>query len=125
MGSYSPFDNATLVFEVYGSFSTDPATGNRVQNNVSETYTCNIQLSGKFQENKEGINKVDTQCSGRLLSPATFSSKIKAGMYASATVNGVQGRVRIIDLGTNLLPFARASQFQSFDGIFEQTGAAG
>lgn len=125
MGSYAPFDNATLVFKVYGSFSTDPSTGNRVQNNVSETYLCNVQLRGKFTSNKEGVNEVDTSCEGKLLSPATFSSKIKAGMIADATVNGVTGKLRILDLGTNILPYARATQFQSFDGVFEQTGAAG
>ena len=125
MGSYSPFDNATLVFKVYSSYSTDKATGNLVQNDTNETYICNVQLSGKFSENKEGVNEVESRCSGKLLSPATFSTKIKAGMYADATINGVTGRVRLVDLGTNMLPYARATQFQSFAGVFEQTGAAG
>ena len=125
MGSYSPFDNTTLVFKVYSSYSTDKATGNLVQNDANETYICNVQLSGKFSENKEGVNEVETRCSGKLLSPATFSTKIKAGMYATATINGVTGRLRLVDLGTNMLPYARATQFQSFAGVFEQTGAAG
>jgi hypothetical protein len=125
MGSYSPFDNATLVFKVYSSYSTDKATGNLVQNDTNETYICNVQLSGKFSENKEGVNEVESRCSGKLLSPATFSTKIKAGMYADATINGVTGRLRLVDLGTNMLPYARATQFQSFAGVFEQTGAAG
>ena len=125
MGSYSPFDNTTLVFKVYSSYSTDKATGNLVQNDTNETYICNVQLSGKFSENKEGVNEVESRCSGKLLSPATFSTKIKAGMYADATINGVTGRVRLVDLGTNMLPYARATQFQSFAGVFEQTGAAG
>lgn len=125
MGSYSPFDNTTLVFKVYSSYSTDKATGNLVQNDTNETYICNIQLSGKFSENKEGVNEVESRCSGKLLSPATFSTKIKAGMYADATINGVTGRLRLVDLGTNMLPYARATQFQSFAGVFEQTGAAG
>ena len=125
MGSYSPFDNSTLVFKVYSSYSTDKATGNLVQNDTNETYICNVQLSGKFSENKEGVNEVESRCSGKLLSPATFSTKIKAGMYADATINGVTGRVRLVDLGTNMLPYARATQFQSFAGVFEQTGAAG
>ncbi len=125
MGSYSPFDNTTLVFKVYSSYSTDKATGNLVQNDTNETYICNVQLSGKFSENKEGVNEVESRCSGKLLSPATFSTKIKAGMYADATSNGVTGRLRLVDLGTNMLPYARATQFQSFAGVFEQTGAAG
>ena len=125
MGSYSPFDNTTLVFKVYSSYSTDKATGNLVQNDTNETYICNVQLSGKFSENKEGVNEVESQCSGKLLSPATFSTKIKAGMYADATINGVTGRLRLVDLGTNMLPYARATQFQGFAGVFEQTGAAG
>jgi hypothetical protein len=125
MGSYSPFDNTTLVFKVYSSYSTDKATGNLVQNDTNEPYICNVQLSGKFSENKEGVNEVESRCSGKLLSPATFSTKIKAGMYADATINGVTGRLRLVDLGTNMLPYARATQFQSFAGVFEQTGAAG
>ena len=125
MGSYSPFDNTTLVFKVYSSYSTDKATGNLVQNDTNETYICNVQLSGKFSENKEGVNEVESRCSGKLLSPATFSTKIKAGRYADATINGVTGRLRLVDLGTNMLPYARATQFQSFAGVFEQTGAAG
>ena len=46
-------------------------------------------------------------------------------MTADATVNGAVGKIRILDLGTNIIPYARATQFQSFDGVFEQTGAAG
>jgi len=124
MSFYAPFDNATLIFKVYGSYSTDPTTGNRVQNDVSETYICNVQLNRKITENKEGINEVETRCAGKLLSPAFFSSKIKAGMIADATINGVSGKLRLLDMGSNTLVFARASQFQDFTGIFEQTGAA-
>ena len=125
MGSYSPFDNTTLVFKVYSSYTTDKSTGNFIQNSVDETYTCNVQLSGTFSESKEGVNETEFRCTGKLLSPATFSAKIKTGMYADATINGVTGRFRIVDLGTNVLPYARATQFQSFSGVFEQAGAGG
>lgn len=124
MGAYSPYDNATLVFSVYVNFITDPATGNRIQNSQNETYVCSVQLDEKFSENKEGINEIEAECSGKLLSPATFSDKIKVGMVAEATINGVQGKLRLLDMGSNTLVFARASQFQNFSGIFEQTGAA-
>ena len=125
MGKYSPFDNATLVFEVYGSYSVDPTTGNTVPSNISETYKCNVQLDGAFTENKEGVNEVSSSCSGKLLEPAVFTSKIKVGMEAAATINGVEGRLRLLDLGTNILPYVRETQFQSFTGVFEQNGAAG
>ena len=125
MGAYSPFDNAELTFQVYGSFSLDPTTGNAVQNFLPETYICNIQLEGAFEEQNQGVNKVSTSCSGKLLSPAIFSDKISIGMEAAATINGVEGTVRILDLGTNILPFARKTQFQSFSGVFEQVGKAG
>jgi len=125
MGAYSPFDNAELTFQVYGSFSLDPTTGNAVQNFLPETYICNIQLEGAFEEQNQGVNKVSTSCSGKLLSPAIFSEKISIGMEAAATINGVEGIVRILDLGTNILPFARKTQFQSFSGVFEQVGKAG
>jgi hypothetical protein len=125
MGAYSPFDNAELTFQVYGSFSLDPTTGNAVQNFLPESYICNIQLEGAFEEQNQGVNKVSTSCSGKLLSPAIFSDKISIGMEAAATINGVEGTVRILDLGTNILPFARKTQFQSFSGVFEQVGKAG
>ena len=125
MGAYSPFDNAELTFQVYGSFSLDPTTGNAVQNFLPESYICNIQLEGAFEEQNQGVNKVSTSCSGKLLSPAIFSEKISIGMEAAATINGVEGTVRILDLGTNILPFARKTQFQSFSGVFEQVGKAG
>ena len=125
MGKYSPFDNATLVFQVYGSYTVDSTTGNTVQNNVSETYKCNVQLDGAFSETKEGVNEVSASCSGKLLEPAVFTSKIKVGMEADATINGATGKLRILDLGTNVLPFARATQFQSFTGVFEQYGGGG
>lgn len=125
MGAYSPFDNAELTFQVYGSFALDPSTGNAVQNFLPESYICNIQLEGAFEEQNQGVNKVSTSCSGKLLSPAIFSDKISIGMEAAATINGVEGTVRILDLGTNILPFARKTQFQSFSGVFEQVGKAG
>ena len=125
MGSYAPFDNATLVFQVYSSFVPDPTTGNRIQQNQSQTYVCNVQLNSKFTDNKEGVNEVETSCTGKLLTPSTFSSKIKAGMVAEATINGVSGKLRLLDLGSNTLTYARPSQFQNFTGQFEQTGAAG
>ena len=125
MGKYSPFDNATLIFQVYGSYVVDSTTGNTIQNNVSETYKCNVQLDGAFTENKEGVNEVSASCSGKLLEPAVFTSKIKVGMEADATINGATGKLRILDLGTNVLPYARATQFQSFTGVFEQYGGGG
>jgi len=126
MGAYSPFDNAELTFQVYGSFQLDSTTGNFVQNFTPESYICNIQLEGIFEEElNQGINKVSTSCSGKLLSPAIFSDKISIGMEAAATINGVEGTVRILDLGTNILPFARKTQFQSFSGVFEQLGKGG
>ena len=125
MGSYAPFDNATLTFQVYSSYVTDPTTGNRVQQNQPQTDVCNVQLNSKFTENNEGVNEIETSCSGKLLNPPTFSSKIKAGMIAEAVINGVTGKLRVTDLGSNTLTYARASQFQNFTGQFEQTGAAG
>tara|TARA_B100001059_G_scaffold217197_1_gene236231 strand:- start:647 stop:1024 length:378 start_codon:yes stop_codon:yes gene_type:complete len=124
MGAYSPYDNANLSFPIYSSFSVDPNTGNRVQNTTNETYSCSVQLKNKFTENKEGINEIETRCFGKLLEPSVFSDKIKVGMVADATINGVPGKLRLLDLGSNTLVFARASQFQDFTAVFEQTGAA-
>jgi hypothetical protein len=125
MGAYSPFDNAKLVFQVYSSFSTDQSTGNLIQKTVEETYLCNIQLNTATSKTKAGANEVEIFCNGKLLSPSTFSSKIRVGMEASATINGLLGKLRILDLGSNVLSFARSTQFQEFRAEFEQIGAAG
>lgn len=125
MGAYAPFDNATLTFEVYGSFALDSQTGNRVPVNTNETYTANIQLESNQSDFKPGIDENEMPAKGRLLSPTEFSSKIKAGSVATCTVNGVSGTFRITNLGTNTLPFARNTLFQEFSGVFEQTGRGG
>ncbi len=125
MGFYSPFDNSTLTFAVYGSFSVDPFTKNRVQNSVDEVYTCNIQLNVAQSDVREGVNLGDLVCTGKLLAPSVFSEKVKVGALAQAVINGVQGTVRLVDIGTNVLPIARASQFQNFVGVFEQVGRTG
>lgn len=125
MGAFAPFDNASLEFEVYGSYATDPQTGNRVPVNTTESYTANIQLQSSKQDIKPGIDKNDIPCKGRLLSPTTFSGKVKVGAYASCTVNGISGRLRITDLGSNMLTYARNTLYQEFSGVFEQNGKGG
>ena len=64
-------------------------------------------------------------CNGRLLSPTTFSAKVKVGSVASCTVNGISGTIRLTDLGSNTLTYARSTLFQEFTGVFEQNGKAG
>ena len=100
MGIYAPFDNATLVFKVYNGFTTDETTGNRIQQDREQTYVCNIQLSPKFSENREGLNKVDTLCEGHLLNPAVFDTKIKVSVDVQAT----RSTAIWIELGTNADP---------------------
>jgi len=125
MGAYSPFDNSKLVFQVFSSYSTDQSTGNLIQKTVEETYLCNIQLSASNSKTKAGANEVEIFCRGKLLAPSTFSFKIRVGMEASATINGLRGKLRILDLGSNVLSFARSTQFQEFTAEFEQIGNAG
>ena len=125
MGAYAPFDNATLTFKVYSSFAVDPTTGNRVPVNADETYTANIQLQTGTTTNNPGVDENDIPCTGRLLSPTQFSAKVKVGSEATCTVNGISGTLRLTDLGSNTLTFARNTLFQQFTGVFEQSGKAG
>lgn len=125
MGAYAPFDNATLVFQVYSSFATDPQTGNRVPVNTAETYVANIQLEPSRQDYKPGIDENKVPCKGRLLAPTTFSSKVKVGMVADCTVNGITGTLRLTNIGSQELLFARSTLHQGFIGEFEQTGKGG
>lgn len=122
MGAFSPYDNASLTFKVYSKYAVDPNTGNRVAVTQEEKYDANIQLQLSRQDQKPGIDENDINCTGRLLSPATFSSKVSVGSVAECTVNGLVGKLRITDLGSNTLTYARSILFQEFTGIFEQIG---
>jgi hypothetical protein len=125
MGAYAPFDNASVTFKVYSSFAVDSRTGNRVPVTTDESYTANIQLQSNKAELKPGIDEGEMLCKGRLLSPTEFSSKVKVGSTGTCTVNGITGTLRLTDLGSNTLTFARNTLFQEFTGIFEQTGKGG
>mgnify|MGYP001313130448 CR=1 FL=1 len=125
MGAYAPFDNASISFEVYSTFALDSNTGNRVPVTTSESYVANIQLQANKSVPKPGIDENDMTCTGRLLSPPQFSDKVKVGSIATCTVNGIQGTLRLTDLGSNTLTFARSTLFQEFIGVFEQTGRGG
>jgi len=125
MGAYAPFDNASVTFKVYSSFAVDSRTGNRVPVTTDESYTANIQLQPNKADQKPGINEGEMLCKGRLLSPTEFSSKVKVGSVGTCTVNGITGTLRLTDLGSNTLTFARNTLFQEFSGVFEQTGKGG
>lgn len=125
MGAYAPFDNASVTFKVYSSFAVDSQTGNRVPVTTDESYTANIQLQSNKAELKQGIDEGEMLCKGRLLSPTEFSSKVKVGSTGTCTVNGITGTLRLTDLGSNTLTFARNTLFQEFSGVFEQTGKGG
>ena len=125
MGAFAPFDNAALSFQVYNAFAVDSQTGNRVPVNTTESYVANIQLQPNKSEQKPGIDENDVTCKGRLLSPTEFSAKVKVGSTAACTVNGISGTLRLTDLGSNTLTFARNTLHQEFMGVFEQNGKAG
>ena len=125
MGAYVPFDNASVTFKVYSSYGVDSRTGNRVPVTTDETYTANIQLQPNKSDEKPGINEGEMLCKGRLLSPTEFTSKVKVGSVGTCTVNGITGTLRLTDLGSNTLTFARNTLFQEFSGVFEQNGKGG
>ena len=125
MGAFAPYDNASLAFKVYSSFAVDSKTGNRVPVNSTENYTANIQLQPNKSDQKPGIDENEMVCKGRLLSPSSFSAKVKVGSVASCTVNGINGTLRLTDLGSNTLTYARSTLFQEFTGVFEQNGKGG
>jgi len=125
MGAYAPFDNATLVFDVYSSFATDSKTGNRVPVTTAQTYVANIQLQPNGQDFKPGIDENKVPCRGRLLTPSTFSSKVQVGMTAKCTVNGITGTLRVTNIGSQELLFARSTLHQGFIGEFKQIGKGG
>ncbi len=125
MGAFAPFDNSSLDFAVYSSYAIDPQTGNRVPVNTTETYAANVQLQPVQLSSDPGIDQSDMSCKGRLLSPTVFSTKVKVGSIATCTVNGISGTLRLTDLGSNTLTYARSTLHQEFTGVFEQNGKVG
>ncbi|MGA0787459.1 MAG: hypothetical protein ACO3QH_08205 [Ilumatobacteraceae bacterium] len=122
IATYAPWGNAQLAFEVgTTSITDDPETGNPVQGIEVLEYLAAITLDTPNWQPQAGVDNTTYTCRGRLLTPATFDSRITNGSQAEATINGAYGRFELtFDLAMDA--FHRRDLRQAFQGTFRVNG---
>lgn len=123
IADYAPWGNAELAFEVptNGVLTTDPTTGNPVQQTVVLEYLAAIRLQPPAWNAQSGVDNTSYSCQGRLLTPVTLDPRITNGSQALATINGYRGRFELVmDLAMDA--YHRPSLRQSIQGTFRVIG---
>jgi hypothetical protein len=122
IGSYAPWGNAQLAFEVAtGLTTTDPTTGNTTQSTEIVEYLAAITLQPPRWAGKGGIDTTTYACEGRLLSPSVLDPRITNGSQAVALINGYQGRFELT-YSLNMDRAAYRDIRQTLSGIFRVVG---
>lgn len=125
IAQYFPYGNAQLNFSVgTGAFSTDPATGNQIEESVELEYLAAVTLTpGNYTPNL-GSDVTAYQFKGKLLRPRTLDPRISNGSTSFAFINGVYGRVELVfDAPQN--PAYLSDINQNLVGIFRVVGGQG
>jgi hypothetical protein len=122
VSAYAPWGNAQLAFELGSGFATtDPATGNPVQEIEVVEYLAALTLQAPSWKPEAGADSTTYACRGRLLSPATLDPRITNGSQAEAVINGYRGRFELVfDLAMDA--FHRGALRQTIEGTFRVTG---
>lgn len=122
VSAYAPWGNAQLAFEVGTGFaSTDPATGNAVQNTETLEYLAALTLSVPNWTPEGGIDNTTYSCRGRLLSPSVLDPRITNGSQAAAVINGYHGRFELV-FDLTMDPPHRRDLRQPLGGTFRVVG---
>lgn len=118
--SLAPFDTTTLVFQVPGTYATDPATGNWVASTTPETYTAALRdRSMPDYLVQTGVDATTVYLEGTLLYPNQWSAHIRPGMIAQATWQGLKGR---FELYPSSMPGFETILRQPVRGLFRMIG---
>ena len=99
IANYAPHGNAVLRFQLPKVWQVDPKTGNRYSDLKAREileYLATINLQRPNWKGQEGVDNTTYSCSGRLLHPVKFDSRITNGTQAEATINGYEGRFELI-----------------------------
>ena len=118
----APFETTTLVFQVPGTYATDPDTGNWVATTTSESYTA--ALRDKAMPDymvQPGVDATTVYLEGTLITPMVWSERIKPGMIAQATWQGLVGRFELYP-NVKLLPSYEKILRQPVRGLFRMIG---
>jgi hypothetical protein len=124
IANYAPWGNAQLAFEVGGGLlTTDPDTGNTVQNTETVEYLAALNLEAPSWEGQPGTDNSTYRCTGRLLSPDRLDSRITNGSQAEAIINGYHGRFELVfDLAMDRAAYRDIRQ--SIQGTFRVIGGS-
>lgn len=95
IAAYAPWGNAQLAFEIGGTPSVDPTTGNVVQAPEVVEYLAAMTLQPANWNPAPGADMTVYPCQGRLLSPAILDTRLTNGSQANATINGYRGRFEL------------------------------
>lgn len=122
VSAYAPWGNAQLAFEVgTGYATTDPATGNAIQETEVVEYLAALTLQPPSWKPEGGVDATTYACRGRLLSPATLDARITNGSQAKAVINGYRGRLELVfDLTMDAAH--RRDLRQAIEGTFRVIG---
>lgn len=122
VAAYAPWGNAQLTFEVgKGQYTTDPATGNAVQNIEVIDYLAALTLQSPNWSAQPGADATTYSCRGRLLTPSRLDPRITNGSQAAAVINGYHGRFELVfDLAMDA--YHKRDLRQSIEGIFRVIG---
>jgi hypothetical protein len=124
IANYAPWGNAQMAFEVGGTvLTTDPDTGNTVQNIQTVEYLAALKLEAPSWDGQPGADNSTYRCTGRLLSPDRLDTRITNGSQAEAIINGYRGRFELVfDLDMDAAAYQDIRQ--SIQGTFRVIGGS-
>lgn len=127
--AYGPFSSGTITFRVGDSSNAwieDPATGNYIpgpNHTITLQYEVSLSLSPASNNNAPGTELVQYYCQGCLLKPAIFDPRVSIGAVGTATLQGLDGRFILTEIGVSMEPGYRSTLRQRLAGTFELVGA--
>jgi hypothetical protein len=122
MSTFAPFDVATLSFDVAASWTVDPKTGNTIPVETTKSYTAAVKLSPASTTPEAGADQTVYSVTGKLLSPTYFGNEVRNGALCRMTVNGIEGRLELSDIGIGTPSTYRRWLKQDIQGTFRVVG---
>jgi len=122
IANYAPWGNAQLAFELGTGVTTiDSCTGNTIETTEIVEYLASLNIQKPSWQGKSGVDETTYTCQGRLLTPATFDTRITNGTQADCLLNGLKGRLELsFELAMDAYHYGDLRQ--SIEGVFRVVG---
>jgi hypothetical protein len=122
IANYAPWGNAQLAFELgTGVTAIDSCTGNTIETTEIVEYLASLNIQKPSWQGKSGVDETTYTCQGRLLTPATFDTRITNGTQADCLLNGLKGRLELsFELAMDAYHYGDLRQ--SIEGVFRVVG---